>query len=104
MMCMVSVRRIRAGAYDSFRDAWEPDPWPERLVRLALSRNTEDPDEVCSIGYFDMTAEEMDEMRDDPAILVAETERLQRIAPFQEAVLVNAVYEVAEELTAPSVR
>jgi hypothetical protein len=104
MMCMVSVRRIRSGAYEGFRRAWEPDPWPERLVRLSLSRNAEDPDEVCSIGYFDMTADEMEAMRDDPAVLVAESERLQRIAPFQETVLVNAVYEVAEELTAPSVR
>lgn len=101
MMCVISVRRITPGSYDDFRRAVVPDPWPERLVRLEISRNAEDPDEVCTIGYMDMSADELDELRDDPAFLQAETERLQRIAAFEEMVLVSSLYELADDIVRP---
>jgi hypothetical protein len=102
MMCVVNVRRIKPGTYDEFRKAWQPDPWPDALERVVISRNIEDPDEVCSIGFFDMSAEELDAFRDDPEFVLSETSRIARLAQYELALLVNAIYEVTEEVTAPA--
>jgi predicted ATP-grasp superfamily ATP-dependent carboligase len=101
-MCVVNVRRIKPGTYEEFRRAWQPDPWPEALERVVISRNIEDPDEVCTIGYFAMSADDLDAFRDNPEFVVAETGRIARLAQYEEALLVNAIYELAEEVTAPS--
>lgn len=101
MICAMTVRRLKAGSYDDFRKAWQPDPWPEALVRVEIMRNQDDPDEVTSIGWLDLTLDELDALRDDPDFMAAEARRIARIAPHEEAVLVNAIYEVAEEVLPP---
>ena len=101
MMCALTVRRLKPGSYDEFRRAWEPDPYPEALTRAYHLRNQEHPDEVVSFGFLDVTAEELDRLRDDPAFLEAEGRRMARMAPFEAEVLVNSVFEVVEEVVPP---
>ena len=101
MLCALTVRRLRPGSWEAFRAAWEPDPWPRGLTRAFHVRNLEHPDEVTSFGFFDMTEDEFDRMRDDPEFLRGEAARLERIAPFQEDVLVNGLFEVVEEVMPP---
>ena len=101
MLCALTVRRLKPGSWEGFRAAWEPDPWPDGLTRAYHVRNTENPDEVTSFGFFDVTAEEAERLRDDPDFLRAEAARRERMAPFVEDLLVNGLFEVVEEVTPP---
>ena len=98
MICLVTVRQLKPGTYDEFRAAWKPDPWPEQLQRVEVLRNDDDPDQVMTVGYMDVTIDEMEALRDRPEILQDEAARLERIAPFEERVLVNGVFELVEEV------
>ena len=98
MMCLVTVRQLKPGTYEEFRRAWAPDPWPPQLARVEILRNDDNPDEVITIGYVDCTPEELEQMRDDPAILEAEAKRLQRITRYEERLIVNSVYELVEDV------
>ncbi len=98
MMCLITVRQIKPGKYDDFRAAWQPDPWPPQLTRVEVMRNDDNPDEVITIGYVDCTPDELEAMRDDPAILEGEARRLERIAPYEDRVLVNSIFELVEEV------
>ena len=101
MMCLVTVRQLKPGSYDDFRAAWAPKPWPPQLSRVEVLRNDDDPDQVMTVGYMDVTADELDAMRDQPETLEGEAARLQRIAPFEERLLVNGIFELTEEVSPP---
>ena len=103
MLCTVTVRRLKPGTYEAFREAVEPTFWPAGLTNIKILRNSEDPDEVCTLGYLDMSARRRSRtLRDSPELLVAEAERIERVAAFTETVLVNAVFELADELHPPA--
>jgi hypothetical protein len=105
MMCAVTVRQIKPDSYDEFRKAWEPDPWLPLLDRALVLRNEDNPDQVLTIGFFDADQDVLDaEVRDDPAVLSAEEKRLRRIAQFEERVILNGIFELAEEVVAPDRR
>ena len=101
MMCAVTVRCIKPGAYDAFRQAWEPAPWPPQLRRVLISRNDQDQDQVLTASFFDLGPEELEAARDDPSILEAEGERLQRITEHVDSVVFKGFFEIAEELEPP---
>jgi hypothetical protein len=101
MMCAVAVRRIKPGSYAQFREAWQHDPWLPRYERALVLRNQDSPDQVLTMAWFDGTQEEYEAARDDPDAMRAEEARLQRIARFEERVLLSAVYELVEEVFAP---
>ncbi len=104
MMCLVTVRQIKPGSYEDFRRAWEPDPWLGQLQRVEILRNDDDPDQVITVGYVDLSPDELEALRDEPAVLEAEARRLERIAPFEEQVLLNGVFEAVEEVRPPGRR
>jgi len=33
MICFLSARRLKPGAYDDFCQAWEPEHWPPEAIR-----------------------------------------------------------------------
>jgi hypothetical protein len=101
MMCAVTVRAIKPGAYEAFRRAWEPDPWPPELQRVVVSRNEEDPDQVLTASYFDLGPDELERRRDDPSLLGAEEARLHRLAEHVDHVVFKGIFEIVEELEAP---
>jgi hypothetical protein len=102
MMVLVTVRQLKPGTYEDFRKAWEPTPWWPQLTGLQILRNDDNPDEVLTVGYVDVNAEELEELRDSPEILESEAKRLERIAPFEERLVVNGIFELAEELRPPT--
>ena len=104
MYCAVTIRRIKPDTYEEFRTAWEPDPWLPKLTHAVVLRNQDDPEQVLTIGYFDADETALDEIRDDPAVLAEEDKRLRRIAEFEERVLLNAIFEVVEDVLPPDVR
>jgi hypothetical protein len=102
MMCLVTVRQLKPGSYEDFRRAWAPDVWPPQLQRVEVLRNDENPDEVMTIGYVDVSADELETMRDEPEVLQGEMRRLERIAQFEDQVLVNGIFELVEEVAPPA--
>jgi hypothetical protein len=101
MMCAVTVRSLKAGAYDAFRQAWEPAQWPPQLRRVIVSRNGEDPNQILTASYFDLTPEDLETARDDLGVLAAEEARLHRIAEHVDRVVFKGIFEVVEEIEPP---
>ena len=102
MIGLITVRQIKAGSYDQFREAWTPDPWPPKLQRVEIFRNDDQPDQVVTVTYIDATGDELEAMRDDPKILEAEARRLERLNPFQEATLLSGIFDLVEEVRPPA--
>ncbi len=98
MLCTVTVRRLTPGTYDQFRAVVEPEYWPAGLTNVLVLRNDEDPDEVCTIGYFDISADDLEHLRDTPEVRAAEARRLERVAAFAETVIVNGIFEVVDDM------
>ena len=98
MICVLTHRRLKSGAWEQFRAAWEPDEWWAPLTRAYHLRSVDDPDEVISFGFFDGTLEDFERMRDTPEWNEGEDRRLKRIAPFEEMTRFGGVYEVVDEI------
>jgi hypothetical protein len=98
MICVLTHRRLKPGAWQDFRAAWEPDEWWRPLARAYHLRSVDDPNEVISFGFFEGSLEEFEAMRDTAEWIEGEGRRLKRIAPFEEATRFGGVYEVIEEI------
>jgi len=91
----LTVRRLKSGAYDQWREAWKPDEWPEG-VHAYILRKVGDPDEVVAFGIVEASRDEVEAMR-EPAEAAAAREA--RMAPFIESVGSDGFYEVVDEVT-----
>ena len=102
MLCVLTHRRLKPGAYEEFRSAWQPNEWWPAFRNGYHLRSADDPDEVISFAFYDATPEEFEAIRDDSRWLEAEDQRLRRMAPFQISAKLGGVYEVAEEFSSSS--
>jgi len=97
MIVMFTARRLKPGAWEQFRRAWQPGEGegdlPPGTVAIYHARNRKDPDEVISFGIFDV---------DDPKEVrgpeEAELKRQDAMAAFVKNVPMEGVYEVIEEI------
>ena len=97
MLVMFSARRLKPGAWDQFRRAWDPGgAKPPGFQRAYHARNIRDEDEIVSFGLFDMTEEDYRRWRGEAD--AAENQRVERLSAFVENEPVAGVYEVIEEL------
>jgi heme-degrading monooxygenase HmoA len=95
MIVMLSARRLKPGAWDQFRRAWDPgDAPPPGMQRAYHVRNIRDEDEIISFGIFDMTEDEYHRWREEAD--AQENERVDAISAFVENEHVAGVYEVIE--------
>lgn len=98
MICTLTARRLKPGAYEAFRAAWDPgDAAPQVLARwrpIYHVRDVEDPDVVISFGFFDGSPEEL---RDAQAQARRE-DQVARVAETVEEVLLDGAYQVVERL------
>ncbi len=98
MLCALTVRSLKPGTFDQFREAFmagedfEDDP-PEGFVRFVMARDSGSPDEVISFGLFDGTVDEMRKLAAESGY----DEQLERIAPFVESVGTDGLFEVVED-------
>ena len=97
MLCMLTVRRLKPGTEEAFREAWTPGHWHARFVRGYHLRSEDDPTQVITLGFFEGTQEQLDAMRDEPAWMAGEERRLQRITPIEDEVLLSGVWDVVDE-------
>jgi heme-degrading monooxygenase HmoA len=95
MIVMFSARRLKPGAWDQFRRAWDPgDSKPPGFQRAYHARNIRDEDEVISFGLFDMTEEEYRAWRAEAD--AQEMQRVDRLSAFVTNEPVSGVYEVVD--------
>jgi heme-degrading monooxygenase HmoA len=95
MIVMFTARRLKPGAWEEFRRAWDPgDEKPPGFQRAYHARNIRDEDEVISFGLFDMTEAEYRTWREEAD--AAENKRVDRLSAFVENEHVGGVYEVID--------
>jgi hypothetical protein len=99
MLCALTVRTLKAGAFEDFRrefmkDVIEDGP-PEGWVRFNMIRNAENPDEVICFGFFDGT---VDDLRKQSAEM-GYSDQQERIAPYVESTGTDGLFEVVEDLS-----
>ena len=97
MIVMFSARRLKPGAWEQFRRAWDPgEERPPGFKRAYHARNIRDEDEVISFGLFDMTLDDYHRWRADAD--AQENERVDRLSAFVMNQPVSGVYEVVDEV------
>lgn len=95
MIVMFSARRLKPGAWDQFRRAWDPgESKPPGFQRAYHARNIRDEDEVISFGLFDMSKEDYHRWRAEAD--AEEMRRVDRLSAFVESQAVEGVYEVVD--------
>ena len=99
MLCFLTVRRLKPGAYDDFRQAWDPgEDVPDGFTRAYHLRNLEDENEVISFGFFEGGPEDLDRMRQSEDAGAARERQLEAVNQHVEEVGTDAVFEVVEEV------
>jgi heme-degrading monooxygenase HmoA len=97
MIVMLTARRLKPGAWEQFRAAWDPgDGMPPGFKGAYHARNIRDEDEVISFGLFDMTKDDYHRWRD--AEDARENRRMDRLSAFVLNEHVSGVYEVIDQL------
>lgn len=97
MIIMFTARRLKPGAWEQFRRAWDPgEERPPGFQRAYHARNIRDEDEVISFGMFDMAMEDYRRWRDEAD--AQEIQRVDRVSAFVENEHVSGVYEVIDEV------
>ena len=95
MIVMLTARRLKPGAWENFRRAWDPgDEKPPGFARAYHARNIRDEDEIVSFGLFDMS--EVDYRRWRAEADTEETQRVDRLSAFVHNEYVSGVYEVID--------
>jgi hypothetical protein len=98
MIVMFSARRLKPGAWEQYRRAWEPgDAMPPSLQRGWHARDIRDEDEIISFGLFDITEDDYRRWRADAD--ADENARVDRLSAFVENEPVSGVYEVVDAVT-----
>jgi heme-degrading monooxygenase HmoA len=98
MLVFFTARRLKPGAYEQFRRAWDPGPdKPPGFQRAYHARNLRDEDEVISFGLFDMSRDDYHRWRGEAE--TEENKRVDAISAFVENQHASGVYEVIEEVT-----
>ncbi len=97
MIVMFTARRLKPGAWEQFRRAWDAgSAMPPGLQRAYHARNIRDEDELISFGLFDMTEEDYRHWRADAD--AQELNRQDQMSAFVEHEYVSGVYEVIDEV------
>ena len=102
MICVMTERRLRPGAWEAFRAAWEPGRFPDPLVRAFHVRDGDDPDHVVSFGFMDVDRRGLSALMSSPSVAGEQAARMDAIAPFVEWTGIDGMFEVIEELPGPA--
>jgi len=96
MLCALTVRRLKPGTFEQFREAFmghaSPESVPAGWVRFSMIRGMEDPDEVVCFGFFDGSLEEM-----RGAGREGYDRQMADIAPYVASVGTDAIFDVVED-------
>jgi hypothetical protein len=96
MLVALTVRRLKPGAFDDFRRAWQLDSPPPGWTRALTARKVDDEREVVSFGFFDGTLEELRRSQQE----FGYAEQRAAVDATVDADLADGIYEVAIDLQA----
>jgi heme-degrading monooxygenase HmoA len=97
MLVFMTARRLKPGAWEQFREAWDPGgDKPPGFQRAYHARNVRDEDEVISFGLFDMTEADYRRWREEAD--ADELRRVDQMSAFVQNEHVSGVYEVIDEV------
>ena len=97
MIVMFTARRLKPGAFDQFRRAWDPgDDMPPGFQRAYHARNIRDEDEIISFGLFEMSEQDYRRWREEAD--AEENQRVDKMSTFVQNEHVSGVYEVVDQL------
>jgi hypothetical protein len=101
MYVALTVRKLKPGAYDEWRKAWQPaeDEWTEGWKKAYVVRNLKDPDEIIAFGFYDGDIEALTSDEEGRARIEA---RAEKMAPHIESIGADGLYEVVDKVEAPS--
>jgi hypothetical protein len=99
MICTLTARRLKPGAYDAFRAAWDPGDTAQEVIErwwhpIYHVRDVTDPDVVISFGFFNGSLQELTTAQAQ----IGRGDQVDRIAQTVEEVLLDGAYEVTEKL------
>jgi len=98
MICTLTARRLKPGAYEQFREAWDPTRVNHEALRqwrrIYHCRDVSDPEVVISFGLFDGSLRELRAAQAE----LGRGAQVARVEPLIEAVLLDGSFEVVEEL------
>jgi hypothetical protein len=92
----VIVRRLRQGStIEDFRQAWYPERGFGVPSRIVNAIRLDDPREIVSIGFLDVTPDDLEDLAAD--IAAAEAKRHYRIEGVIESTELRAIYEIVDD-------
>lgn len=95
MIVTFSARRLKPGAWEQFRRAWDPgEARPPGFKRAYHAPNIRDEDEIVSLGLFDMTQDDYQRWRAETD--AQEMQRVDHLSAFVENDHISGVYEVID--------
>src|SRR2546421_8005224 len=97
MLCAISSRKLKPGAWDDFRRAWGPSEFPPGFIRAYHVRALDDENHVISFGLLDGSREDMERIREETGGV--EDERQRAMAEFVESTQIDGIFEVVDEVT-----
>lgn len=92
MLCAHTVRRLKPGAYEEFREAFDVGERPPGWVRFHVLRSLADENEVVTFGFFEGSLDELERSQDEAGY----ADMRERVDALVESVIANGVYEVVD--------
>jgi hypothetical protein len=100
--CALSVRRIKDGKWNEFRQGWDAreqgGDHPPFIKQIFHVRNVEDPNLVISWGLAEGDKNEIQSFMQQPEWRGLDERRHAAMAPWVEETLVDGIFEVVEEI------
>ena len=104
MICTLTARRLKPGAFDAFRESFEksgvevvPEEIAKRWSRVYVCRDVTDENVALTFGFFEGTLEELRDIQSQ--LEGGPRNETGPIAPHIESILLDGSYEVLEEIT-----
>jgi hypothetical protein len=94
-MVALTVRKLKPGTYDEWREAWGSADGPSG-AHAWIARKVSDPNEIVAFGIIDASTEELEKFRPTAD---EEQARVASMAPFIDSVESDGLYEVIDEIT-----
>ena len=91
----LTVRKLKPGAYDEWREAWGSAEAPAG-AHAWIARRVGDENEIVAFGMIDASMEELEKFRPTAD---EEQARIAAMAPFIDSVEADGLYEVIDEVT-----
>jgi hypothetical protein len=97
MYCALTVRKLKPGTYDEWRQAWmsDEDNIPEG-GEAYIVRNLKDPNEIIAFGLIEGDIDAIKASFDEGQ----EQKRQEAMAPYIESIGADGIYEVIERVGA----